>query len=605
MLFLESEENSKGELVVKDLKVESLGEISIPECITYLDNGVLFIGSRHGDSQLVKLSSNANENGSYVVPMETFTNLGPILDICVVDLERQGQGQMITCSGTFKEGSLRIIRNGIGIQEHACIDLPSIKGMWPLKLGVEDTVHDNTLVLAFVGHTRILTLTNEEVEETEINGFLSDHQTFYCGNVNHDQIVQVTAISARLVNSKTGSLVHEWKPRDDARISVVACNASQMVCAAACDVYYVEIQDGELVQRSQTTLPHEVACLDISLLDLKAPKAKLVAIGLWTDISVSVLSLPTLETLNNEKLGGEMIPRSILMANFEGTNYLLCALGDGSMFYFTLNPVDGVLKDKKKVTLGTQPTILKTFRSLATTNVFACSDRPTVIYSSNHKLVFSNVNLKEVNHMCSLNAVAYPDSLALATKTSVILGTIDEIQKLHIRTVPLGESPRRIAYQESSQSFGVITCRTDIQDATGLIPSRPSASTQTQNVTTSSNITLLKPGAGISSVNNEFGHEVEIYNLLVIDQNTFEVLHAHQLMQTEYALSLISAKLGDDPNTYFVVGTALVNAEEPEPKVIYPRHVLSIIKLNVNIFVSSSRVDSVAESSFIIIRMGN
>ena len=138
MLFLEIEENAKGETCVKDLKVELLGEISIPECITYLDNGVLFIGSRMGDSQLVKLHSQANENGSYVVPMESFTNLGPILDICVVDLERQGQGQMITCSGCFKEGSLRIIRNGIGIQEHACIDLPSIKGMWALKNGIDD-----------------------------------------------------------------------------------------------------------------------------------------------------------------------------------------------------------------------------------------------------------------------------------------------------------------------------------------------------------------------------------------------------------------------------------------------------------------------------------
>jgi len=77
-----------------------------------------------------------------------------------------------------------------------------------------------------------------------------------------------------------------------------------------------------------------------------------------------------------------------------------------------------VLKDKispciVQVTLGTQPTMLRTFRSLSTTNVFACSDRPTVIYSSNHKLVFSNVNLKEVNHMCSLNAEAYPDRYVL------------------------------------------------------------------------------------------------------------------------------------------------------------------------------------------------
>lgn len=306
--------------------------------------------------------------------------------------------------------------------------------------------------------------------------------------------------------------------------------------------------------------------MDISPLDEKVARADLVAVGLWTDISACILSLPSLEYLNIEKLGGEIIPRSILMTCFEGINYLLCALGDGSMFYFNLNKKTGALTDQKKVTLGTQPTILKTFRSLSTLNVFACSDRPTVIYSSNHKLVFSNVNLKEVNHMCSINAEAYPDSLALATKNSVVLGTIDEIQKLHIRTVPLGESPRRISYQEVTQTFGVITVRMDVQDTTGLKPARPSASTQTTNITCSNTIAQLhKPGTASSST--EYGLEVEVHNLLIIDQNTFEVLHSHQFAQTEYALSLISARLGEDLNTYYIVGTAFVNPDEPEPKI--------------------------------------
>jgi len=37
------------------------------------------------------------------------------------------------------------------------------------------------------------------------------------------------------------------------------------------------------------------------------------------------------------------------MTCFEGINYLLCALGDGSMFYFTLSKQTGLLTDKKKV----------------------------------------------------------------------------------------------------------------------------------------------------------------------------------------------------------------------------------------------------------------
>ena len=38
---------------------------------------------------------------------------------------------------------------------------------------------------------RILALTGEEVEETDIPGFDDDQQTFFCGNVTGDQIIQV------------------------------------------------------------------------------------------------------------------------------------------------------------------------------------------------------------------------------------------------------------------------------------------------------------------------------------------------------------------------------------------------------------------------------
>ena len=37
-------------------------------------------------------------------------------------------------------------------------------------------------------------------------------------------------------------------------------------------------------------------------------------------------------------------------------------------------------------------------------------------------------------------------------------------------------------------------------------------------------------------------------------------------MPNEFATSLISAKLGEDQNTYYIVGTAMVYPEEAEPK---------------------------------------
>lgn len=111
-------------------------------------------------------------------------------------------------------------------------------------------------------------------------------------------------------------------------------------------------------------------------------------------------------------------------------------------------------------------------------------------------------------------------SLALATDSTVTIGTIDEIQKLHIRTVPLGETPRRIAYQEASQTFGVISMRVDklevVAGGACSVAVRASAST----------------GAGASSASASGGAapakhapsalDVEVHNLLIIDHHTFE-----------------------------------------------------------------------------------
>jgi hypothetical protein len=86
---------------------------------------ILFLSNL--DVQLIRLNHQADAKGSYVEVLESFVNLGPIVDLCVVDLERQGQGQVVTCSGAFKNGSLLIVRNGIGINEQVRLNLSVFK----------------------------------------------------------------------------------------------------------------------------------------------------------------------------------------------------------------------------------------------------------------------------------------------------------------------------------------------------------------------------------------------------------------------------------------------------------------------------------------------
>ncbi|KAD7117821.1 hypothetical protein E3N88_05089 [Mikania micrantha] len=511
---------------VTGLKIELLGETSVASTISYLDNAFVYVGSSYGDSQLIKLNLQPDAKGSYVEVLEKYVNLGPIVDFCVVDLERQGQGQVVTCSGAYKDGSLRIVRNGIGINEQASVELQGIKGMWSLRSATDD-MYDTFLVVSFINETRILAMNLEdELEETEIEGFCSQLQTLFCHDAVHNQLVQITSSSVRLVSSISRELRHEWHAPADYSINVATANATQVLLATrGGHLVYLEIGDGILVEKKHAQLKYDISCLDINPIGENSNNSNLAAVGMWTDISVRIYSLPDLNLITEEHLGGEIIPRSVLLCAFEGIPYLLCALGDGHLLNFLLNTSTGELSDRKKVSLGTQPITLRTFSSKNTTHVFAASDRPTVAYSSNKKLLYSNVNLKEVSYMCPFNSAAFPDSLAIAKEGELTIGTIDDIQKLHIRSIPLGEHARRICHQEQSRTFAICSLK----------------------------------------YNQSSTEDSEMHFIRLLDDQTFDFISTYALDQFEYGCSILNCSFSDDNNAYYCVGTAYVMPEENEP----------------------------------------
>eukprot|EP00252_Welwitschia_mirabilis_P019638 TRINITY_DN4603_c0_g1_i1.p1 TRINITY_DN4603_c0_g1~~TRINITY_DN4603_c0_g1_i1.p1 ORF type:complete len:1092 (+),score=216.35 TRINITY_DN4603_c0_g1_i1:257-3532(+) len=512
---------------VTGLKVELLGQTSAASTISYLDNGFVYIGSSYGDSQLIKLKNQRGEDSTYVEVLQSFVNLAPIVDFCVVDLDRQGQGQVVTCSGAFKDGSIRIVRNGIGINEQANADLPGIKGIWSLRSSTS-AIFDTFLVVSFVGATRVLAMSADDVlEETEMEGFVVDAQSLWCQDAINDQLVQVTASSVRLISASSRELVNQWLAPPGYSIIVATANASQVLLATGgANLVYLEIGDGSLLEIKHLKLDYDVSCLDVNPIGNNPLKSDLAVVGLWTDFSVCLFSLPNLDLLRRMHFGENVPPRSVLLSKFDGMAYLLCGFGDGHLFNFSLDMTTGELSDKKKISLGTKAITLRTFRSKNRTHVFAASDRPTVIYSSNKKLLYSNVNLKEVNHMCPFNSASFPDSLAFAKGDELVIGTIDEIQKLHITSIPLGEHPHRISYQEQSHTFAVCTAK-------------------------------------YSQTNNN--EETESHYVRLLDDHQFETRSTYPLDQFENGTSILSCSFADDSNVYYVVGTAYVLQDENEP----------------------------------------
>ncbi|CAF4245853.1 unnamed protein product, partial [Rotaria sp. Silwood2] len=570
LLILESnKQNGSSSTTITDLNLNLLGEISISQYIIYLDNSVAFIGSIFGDSQLIRLLPEP-QNGSHLEILESYTNLAPILDMSVIDLERQDR-QLVTCSGNAKDASLRFIRTGIGIHEHASIDLRNIKGIWALKINNQ---YDNHLVVAFFDQTRLFHLQNDEIEEIELPAFDFQHQTLFCTNVTSNQYIQITTYSIRLIGNNGQDLLTEWKNENN-EITVASSNQTQCVCAIGNELFYFEIGPATLKEINKCQLPYNIACLDITPLNSRDERTNLCVIGLWTQISVWICRLPTLDILHQESLTSDTLPRSVAMITFDGQPYVFVSLADGPIVYYLLDIEHGLLYERKKVPLGTKPTTLtichhtdlSSTSNNSRTVLFACSDHPSVISSTNNKLIFSSVNLREIVCMCSFNSEYYGSSLTLVTDMGLILGRIDDIQKLHVRSVVLGESVKRIAYIDEEKVYIILTEYMNLYQTDTTIPISKQAY---QKIDCTTKIDKMK------ELTEEQQQDDISNSIVVLDQHTHEVkqffrlflAHASvKLLNNEEAISLCVLTFADDPSIpYIAVGTTIVFNDEDVPK---------------------------------------
>lgn len=412
------------------------------------------------------------------------------------------------------------------------------------------------------------------MEGTEVAGAVDTATSLYFGNIAGGRWVQILESGVRLISCASRELVAEWSFPDGKKISACTCNSTQIVVASGSEVRHLRVaaaaaagggggvapggaaaavaaggRGGVFEEVGAATMEHEVACLDITPPVGKAA-ATVCVVGLWTDISVRVLDLASasLAELCKELLGGEIIPRSVLHVELEEVAYIMCALGDGILYTFeySATPAAGgsgmemdsnvqataaaALSSRARVSLGTQPITLSTFNHAGHQHVFAASDRPTVIYSSNTKLVYSNVNLPEVSRMCSLNTDAFPNCITLVGAGGLTIGAIDEIQKLQIKSYPLAASPYRIAYQEGTTTFVVLTM-SEPYDGVGL------------------------GGAALAAQNA----------VRLLHHQTFEQLDVFQLEPNEEPLSVVSTTFTGDDAEYFCVGTAVALVTESEP----------------------------------------
>eukprot|EP00927_Polykrikos_kofoidii_P010889 TRINITY_DN14596_c0_g1_i1.p1 TRINITY_DN14596_c0_g1~~TRINITY_DN14596_c0_g1_i1.p1 ORF type:complete len:848 (-),score=160.05 TRINITY_DN14596_c0_g1_i1:31-2574(-) len=311
-----------------------------------------------------------------------------------------------------------------------------------------------------------------------------------------------------------------------------------------------------------------------------------------------------------EALPTDTLPRSVVVARLAGVLHLLVGLGDGRLVTFQVDEMTGTLSQRRAVCLGAQPAQLVPFRSRADglQHVFATGDRPTVVHAHSRLptvagLAYATVNMRQISHVAAFDGVGAASArraprvgalgglsgcMAFVSERRLVLGSLEEIQRVHMKTLSLGESPTRISYQRQAGILAVAcmpqpslgspegeaqasVVATGAEDERvdsrqrGIDPTNQASPTSTISAAaaTAARGKRRAEGADVSestAVADATGSSVKI-----IHRHTLETLQVLRMQLHETVASLCAATLQEGGPECLVVGTAFVLADEPEP----------------------------------------
>jgi DNA damage-binding protein 1 len=466
---------------VSGWQLDPVGSASRASCLVYLDEGFVFVGSHSGDSQIVQIIP-----GSVNV-VQTFPNIAPIVDLSIMDLGRgaeggatgdfsSGQARIVTASGAWQDGSIRSVRSGVGMEELGTIaELNHITDLWALGSNDSAEVQD-TLVVTFVNETKVLRFeADESLEELEdFAHFELSQPTLLASDLPDRRVLQVFEGGLRVADIESNMLMLEWRPPDSgAKITAATANSVHLLIVEGGHTLHVfHLANNDSKPTISKTFPSTSQISSVTVAD---SQSNVCIVSFWQTASVAVLDLHSLESLHTQSLGdsGVAIPRSVLVANVlpHAPPTLFIAMADGTVMTFSFDPGRNVLSGMTQILLGTEPVFFKLLPRNSDTcsglsNVFASCEQPSLIYSSEGRIVYSAVNSDKASRVCHFNSTAYPDAIAIATPSELKLATIGRERATQLQTLPVGQTVRCLAYEPKAQLFGMGCVRRIIEGNT-------------------------------------------------------------------------------------------------------------------------------------------
>lgn len=465
---------------VEGWKLHLIGKTSRASVLVYLDGGCVFVGSHQGDSQVIRILEKSVE------VVQTLSNIAPILDFTIMDMGNRadggqtnefssGQARIVTGSGAFQDGSLRSVRSGVGLEEIGHIaELHHIAQLFALSSEGTSGKTD-ILVASFTDETRAFEFNVEgEVEEVEdFRGFDMSVGTLLAANVPRSRLLQITESSVYTTDLESGMGIATWTPPTHKLIVAASTDSNHLaVSVGGMDLYILDISaDLEVSAQKTFGAESQIACLDIPTV-----VSGVLIVGFWRGAGISIFDIKSLELIQTIKVSDEAIsvPRSVLLTQIlpEQAPTLFVAMADGNVVTFSIEPSTFTVSSKHSTVLGTQQANLKAIpQSNGLCNIFAMCEHPSLIYGSEGRIVYSAVNAEQATCICPFDSVAFPGAIAIASSEDLKLALVDSERTTHVRTLPVGETVRRIAYSPGERAFGLGTIHRTLKRGVEIVQS--------------------------------------------------------------------------------------------------------------------------------------
>jgi splicing factor 3B subunit 3 len=395
---------------------------------------------------------------SYLYCCEEIPSLSNISDMQVEDLLDEGTPQIYTLCGRGSRSSLRILKQGLSVNEIASSPLPAKPlAIWTVKSDPNDKF-DKYVIISFQNASLVLSI-EDTVKEVTDSGFDLKKPCLHVGSLINNTFIQVLPNGIIHIKSDKKRAFYQTS----SKILAATSNCKQ-IAAALLDreIIYFEAHGDKLEKVETKVLDAEILSVHIGDIPEGRSRNKFLAVGL-ADNTIRILSLDVDQCLT--KVSTQLLPaapESIILTELGGNSsekdlFVFVGLKNGVLMKTSVDSLTGAMSDTRNKYLGSKSISLYKTTVQGQPAVIANSNKSWICYNTNNKYFCTMLNYDTIECAASLISPQCNEGIVAISGYNFTIITINRFGEIFTQNVvPLRYTPRKMLIHQENNHIVIL-----------------------------------------------------------------------------------------------------------------------------------------------------